>query len=140
MKLVGILMTKLKTLILSFPSAGYHGKRSQDKTGGERQRQPVQRVSHRDLPGPRHPERDRLQQVGHIVKWSHGHIVKWSHGHMVTWSHSHLVTWSLGHLVTWSLGHLVTWSLGHSITIFNMLTDGLTHNIRIYRSASQTNT
>ena len=43
------------------------------------------------------------------------------------------VTRSLGHLVTWSLGHLVTWSLSHSVTYYTQ-----THNIKTYRSASQT--
>ena len=46
------------------------------------------------------------------------------------------VTQSLSHLVTRSLGHL---SSCHICLKFNMLTNGRTHNIRTYRSASQTN-
>ena len=63
-----------------------------------------------------------------------------SPSHLVIWSLGHLVTWSLGHLVTWSLSHSVTRSLNHSVTRSTYATDTLTNNIRIYRSASQTNT
>ena len=62
-----------------------------------------------------------------------------------------LLTRSLGLLVTWSLNHSVTWSLGHLVTRSQStksydhyfqhahgLTDWLKHNIRTYRSASQT--
>ena len=62
-----ISLSSLFFFFIIFIPPGYHGQGSQDQTRGERQRQPVQRVSHRDLPGPRHPERDRLQQVGHVV-------------------------------------------------------------------------
>ena len=75
------------------------------------------------------------------------HLVIWSLGHSVTRSLGHLVIRFLGHLVTWLLSHLVTWSLDHSVTqslmipLFSTfwLTDTHTHNIRTYRSASQTN-
>ena len=84
-----------------------------------------------------------IQSIHHLVTLSLSHLVIQS----LTWSLSHLVTsstWSLGHLVTWSLGHLVTlvtWSLGHSVIQSTLLrTHRHTHNIRMYRSASQTNT
>ena len=54
-------------------------------------------------------------------------------------SPSHLVIQSFSHLVTWSLGHSVTQSLLSSCHPHFQYAHERTHNIRIYRSASQTN-
>ena len=64
------------------------------------------------------------------------HPVTQSFGHVIIWPLGHSVTQSLGHSVTQPLGYLVTQSLFYSTLLW---TDSQTDNIRIYRSASQTN-
>ena len=75
--------------------------------------------------------------IHYISEWKYTiwSIVCEASCHLVTMSLGHSVIWSLGHLVTWSLSDSVTWSLISTL----LLTNKLTHNIRTYRSASQTN-
>ena len=68
MRLVGLLDWYITIPNMSVHCTGYHGKGRQDQTGGERQRQPVPRMSSRDIPRAGHSECDRLQQVSHC-RW-----------------------------------------------------------------------
>ena len=83
------------------------------------------------------------RSLSNSVTRSFSHLVTQSCGHSIIQSLGHLVTWFLGHSVTQSLSHLVIWSLSHkSLFLYfqhcDWLTNKLTNNIRIYRSASQT--
>ena len=85
----------------------------------------------------------RTQRRGvRLWTWCNNAFKQYTIRSIVCEASCHLVTWSLRHSVTKSLGHSVTLSLGHLVTHFNLstnwLTNELTHNIRIYRSASQT--
>ena len=69
---------------------------------------------------------------GQSVIQSSSHLFILSSGYPIIWSSSHLVNLSSCHLVIRTSGHLVIWSSGHLVI--------LTHNVRTYWSASQTNT
>ena len=78
-----------------------------------------------------------IMSSGHLVIWP----AIWSSGHLVIRSSSHPLTWSSSksssHPVIKSYSHQVIWSSCHFQHYYERM-DEWTHNIRTYRSASQT--